>query len=173
MSVPTSASLWLGRWLRTHIKLFHHPLVRISETPSSAEGTIFWRDPFFPFCPRPPGHWDRDEQSSREGPPPPNQSCPRVCHLMALPTDLTSPPVRSHRAPILELFGVGPLRPSSVVTDVVVRAVCPQAYLSAPTALLCPRLHPVPGPEPLLPLSARGHARAAVERRLGPSGVGG
>jgi hypothetical protein len=125
VSVPTSAPLWLGRWLHTHVKLFHRPLVRVSVTPSSTEGTIFWRDPFLPFFPRPPGRWDCGEQSSREGPPPPNQPCPGVPRLMALPTDLTSPPAWSHRAPILELFGVGPLRLSSAVTAAVVRAVCP------------------------------------------------
>jgi hypothetical protein len=96
VSVPTSAPLRLGRWLRTHVKLFHRPLVRVSVTPRSTEGTIFWHDPFFPFCPRPPGHWDHGEQSSREGPPPPNQPCPGVHRLMALPIDLTSAPARSH-----------------------------------------------------------------------------
>jgi hypothetical protein len=67
------------------------------------------------------------KQSGRKRPAPPNQPCPGVRCLMALPTDLTSPPARSHRAPILELFSVGPLRPSSAVTVAVVRAVCPQA----------------------------------------------
>jgi hypothetical protein len=111
VSVPTSAPLWLGRWLRTHVILFHRPLVRASATPSLAEGTIFLARSVLPLLPHPPGRWDRGEQSGREGPPPPFQPCPGVRRLMALPT---------HRAPILELFGVRPLRPSSAVTVAVV-----------------------------------------------------
>jgi hypothetical protein len=115
VSVPTSALLRLGRWLRKHVILFHRPLVRVSVTPSFAEGTMSGATvlPLLLLSAWPLG--PRWAVWSGGGPQPPFQPCPGVRRLTAPPTDLTSPPARPHRAPILELFGVRPLRASSAV----------------------------------------------------------
>jgi hypothetical protein len=113
------APLLASRWPRVHSTRLLRLLPHVSATPLRPSADAFCPPPP-PLFPCPPGGGGCCKQASRKRPPPPNQLCPGVHRLMALPTDLTSPPARSHRAPILELFGMGPLKTSSVVTAAVV-----------------------------------------------------